>query len=185
MSDAEFRKTVLTLRDDAVKVIALRIQDLSNWNAAAQARVKQWFGKSDEDARTKLISGLKALVPVMNGLTARNFVRVDSEQDRATGCVPGTKNLDGEVAHVCAPDTATHTIAINRNFCQLPQKSVSRLSSMQLTIVHECTHFVDTFGSLDYPGGYGYTACTWFASDHPDRAITNADSIAWYVLARY
>ncbi|MBB5497963.1 M35 family metallo-endopeptidase [Paraburkholderia sp. MM5384-R2] len=183
MSDAEFRKAVLTLRDDAVRVIELRVQELSNWHAAAKTRVKQWFGSSDEDTRTKLMSGLKALVPVMNGLTARNFVRVDSQQDRATGCVPGRKNLDGQVAHVCAPDTATHTIAINRDFCALPQKSASRLSSMQLTIVHECTHFIDTFGSVDHPGGYGYTACTWLAREHAYRAITNADSIAWYVLA--
>jgi peptidyl-Lys metalloendopeptidase len=121
MSDAEFRKTVLTLRDDAVKLIELRIQELYSWNAVAQARVKQWLGKSDEDTRSKLISGMTALVPVMNGLTAINFVRVDSEQDRATGYVPGMNNLDAEVAHVCAPDTATHTIAINRNFCYLPK----------------------------------------------------------------
>jgi hypothetical protein len=185
MSDPEFRKTVLTLRDDAVKVIDLRIQELSEWGATARARVKLWFGKSEEDTRTKLFVGLRALVLVMNGLTARNFVRVGSEQDRATGCVPGMKNLSGEVAHVCAPDTATHTIAINRDFFYLPQKSASQLSSMQLTIVHECAHFADTFGSVDHPKGYGYTACTWLAKDHPDQAITNADSIAWYVLARH
>lgn len=185
MSDAEFRRTVLTLRDDAVRAIECRILELSDWGVTAQARVKQWLGKSDDGTRTTLVSGLTALVPIMNGLTARNFVRVDSEQDRATGCVPGMKNLDGEVAHVCAPDTATHTIAINRNFCYLPEKSASRLSSMQLTIVHECTHFIDTFGSLDYPNGYGYSACTRLANVHPDYAIKNADSIAWYVLARY
>jgi len=185
MSDPEFRKAVLTLRDDAVKKIELRIRELSAWDVAAQARVKLWLGKSDEDFRTKLIGGLKAIVPVMNGLAARNFVGVGSEQDRATGCVPGMKNLSGEVAHVCAPDTATHTIAINRDFCYLPQKSASQLSSMQLTIVHECAHFVDTFGCVDHPNGYGYTACMWLARDHPDHAITNADSIAWYVLARY
>jgi hypothetical protein len=184
MSDVEFRKTVLTLRDDAVAMIELRIQELSGWSLDAKSRLRKWFGNSDDDIRAKLVSGLKALVFVMNELTARNFVRVDAEQDKATGCVPGSKNLDGEVAHVCSPDTATHTIAINRNFCDLPRKSASRLSSMQLTIVHECTHFVDTFAAVDYPGGYGYTACTWLARDHADRAITNADSIAWYVLAR-
>ncbi|SMG55068.1 M35 family metallo-endopeptidase [Paraburkholderia susongensis] len=185
MSDQEFRKTVLMLRDDAVNAIKVRIQELSDWNAGEQERVKKWFGKSDENTRTKLKSGLAAVVAVMNGLAARNFVRVDSWRDKATGCVPGMKNLDGEVAHVCAPDAATRTIAINRNFCYLPGKSESKLSSMQLTIVHECTHFVDTFGSVDYPGGYGYTACTWLARDHPEHTITNADSIAWYVLARY
>ncbi|WP_414443235.1 M35 family metallo-endopeptidase [Burkholderia sp. 22PA0106] len=185
MTDAEFRRIVLTLRDDAVKLIELRIQELSGWSFDAQTRVKRWFGYAGEDIRAKLVGGLKALVLVMNGLGARNFVRVDSEQDKATGCVPGSKNLDGEVAHVCAPDTASHTIAINRNFCDLPQKSASKLSSMQLTIVHECTHFADTFGSLDVPGGYGYTSCTWLARDYADRSIHNADSIAWYILARH
>ncbi|WP_321905690.1 M35 family metallo-endopeptidase [Paraburkholderia tropica] len=55
---------------------------------------------------------------------------------------------------------------------------------MQQTLVHECTHFVDTFGSRDCPNAYGRTACTWFARDHSDLAISNADSIAWYILSR-
>ncbi|WP_256702379.1 M35 family metallo-endopeptidase [Burkholderia sp. SRS-W-2-2016] len=185
MSDAEFRKKVLTLRDEALKSVELRIDEVASWNAAAQSRAVQWLGNSDEATRLKLSNGLRALLGVMKGLTAHNIVRVDSEQDRATGCVPGRKNLTGQVAHVCAPDTATHTIAINDGFCDLPPTSLSRLSSMQLTIVHECCHFIDTFGSRDYPDGYGYTSCKWLARDHPERAITNADSIAWYVLARY
>ncbi|WP_321877958.1 M35 family metallo-endopeptidase [Paraburkholderia bannensis] len=183
MTDREFRKTILSLRDDAVTIIQQRQSELATWSLSSQDRVRAWFGSSDENLRQTLIIGLSALKTVMNGLTATNFIRPDPERDRAVGCTPNLRNL-GEVAHVCRPDTATHTIAINTNFCQLPQKSAGKLSSMQLTLVHECTHFMDTFGTLDYPDAYGRTACTWFARNHSDLAINNADSIAWYVLAR-
>lgn len=182
MTDREFRQTILSLRDDALEVIQQRRNELAVWSPSAQERVGAWFGSADDAIRQKLITGLTALARVMTGLTATNFVRPDPDRDRAVGCTPNTKNL-GEVAHVCRPDTAPHTIAIDTNFCQLPQKSAGKLSSMQLTLVHECTHFVDTFGTLDYPNAYGRTACTGFARDHSNLAINNADSIAWYVLA--
>ena len=70
-----------------------------------------------------LTNGLVALITVMNGLTARNFVRSDPDLDRALDCTPNTKNLDGEVAHVCGPDTATHTISTSPKFCELSDTS--------------------------------------------------------------
>jgi peptidyl-Lys metalloendopeptidase len=183
ITDREFRQTVLSLRDDAVEIIHQRQNELAVWSTTSRDRVKIWFGSDDEAIRQKLINGLSALVKVMTALTATNFIRPDPERDRVLGCTPNMRNL-GEVAHVCGPDTATHTIAIDLNFCSLPKKSAGKLSSMQLTLVHECTHFVDTFGSRDYPNAYGRTACTWFARDHSDLAINNADSIAWYILSR-
>lgn len=182
MTDAEFRKRVLTLRDEAVKVIAQRNHELSAWKAPAQARVREWFGTADETTRATLLSGLAALTTVMNGLTARNFVRSDPELDRALGCTPNTKNLAGEVAHVCGPDTATHTISIDSKFCELPDRSAGTLASMQLTIVHECTHFTDTFGSLDYKNTYGQFLGRRLAKEEPKMAVRNADNIAWYIL---
>ncbi|ACD16998.1 M35 family metallo-endopeptidase [Paraburkholderia phytofirmans] len=183
MTDREFRQTVLSLRDEAVKIIRQRQSELSMWSPSARDRVKAWFGSNDDAVRKTLINGLNNLIQVMNGLTASNFIRPDPERDRAVGCTPNANNR-GEVAHVCGPDTATHTIAIDTNFCYLPQKSAGKLSSMQLTLVHECTHFMDTFGTIDYRGAYGRTACGWLARDHSDIAINNADSIAWYILAR-
>lgn len=184
MTDAEFRKLVLGLRDEAVVIAKQRIAGLARWTPDTQARVVEWFGSSDSTVRTRLTAGLGALVTVMSNLTAKNFVRPGSDADLATGCLPNMKGLDGEVAHVCRPDTATHTIAININFCSLPDRSASNLSSKQLTIVHECSHFIDTFGSEDYPGAYGRWACERLAKEHPEQAIRNADSIAWFVLAR-
>lgn len=182
MTDAAFRKKVLTLRDEAVGAIAQRIHELTTWKAPAQARVKEWFGTTDETTRATLLTGLAALTKVMNALTASNFVRPDPDLDRALGCTPNTKNLTGEVAHVCGPDVATHTIAIDRGFCDLPERSAGTLASMQLTIVHECTHFVDTFGSLDYKNTYGQFLGKRLAKSEPTMAIRNADNIAWYIL---
>lgn len=142
MTDAQFRKAVLELRDEAVVLTRQRIVELSRWTTDAQARVADWFGSSDATIRDKLIAGLSALVNVMSALTAKNFVRRGTAEDRATGCVPGMKNLTGEVAHVCRPDTATHTIALAPDFCTLPERSAASLSSKQLTIVHECSHFI-------------------------------------------
>ncbi|QVN17746.1 hypothetical protein JYG32_15995 [Burkholderia pyrrocinia] len=182
MTDAEFRKKVLALRDDAVKIVAQRLHELSAWKAHARARVREWFGSDDESTRGVLSEGLAALVIVMQGLTARNFVRSDPELDRALGCTPNTKNLAGEVAHVCGPDTATHTISITPKFCELPDTSAGTFDSMQLTIVHECVHFMDTFGALDYKNTYGQFLSRRLAKEEPAMAIRNADNLAWYIL---
>ncbi|WP_322060545.1 M35 family metallo-endopeptidase [Paraburkholderia sp. J63] len=182
MTDSEFRQTVMALRDDAVEIIGQRLRELKTWKLPAQERVEIWFGTSNEATRAKLIDGLTALVAVMNGLTGTNFVRPDSYMDVATGCVPNRKNLNGEAAHVCRPDTSTHTIAIRENFCALPNKSAATLDSKQLTIVHECTHFIDTFGSVDYKNTYGQFLGKRLAKEEPDMAVQNADNIAWYIL---
>jgi peptidyl-Lys metalloendopeptidase len=182
MTDREFVKTVLALRDGAVKIIQQRLQEIAAWTPQAQMRVQTWFGSTDETTRQTLTQGLNALIQVMNGLAARNFVRNDSYMDRATGCLPGSKNLAGQVAHVCGPDTATHTIALQEAFCTLPDTSISTLDSKQLTIVHECTHFHDTFGSIDYHNTYGQFLGKRLAKDEPAMALKNADNISWYIL---
>ncbi|WP_338640551.1 M35 family metallo-endopeptidase [Burkholderia pyrrocinia] len=184
MTDSAFRKRMLELRDEAVAITQQRIRELVRWSPVTEARVVDWFGISDIDTRRRLTNGLDALASVMAGLDARNFVRTGSDADHATGCLPNMKNLDVEVAHVCRPDTSTHTIAINLPFCSLPERSAGNLSSQQLTIVHECAHFEDTFNATDYPNAYGRSACVQFARHHPDKAIGNADSIAWFILAR-
>lgn len=182
MSNALFRRKILQLRDEAVVIVEQRIQELTAWGQSAQARMKTWIGSTDDRTRADLIQKLAALALVMKGLEPKNFIRPDPENERVLGCVPNS-DTRGEVAHVCGPDTATHTIAITRNFCDLPETTAGTLSSMQLTIVHECTHFHDTFAALDYKNTYGPRLSLQLARDEPDRAIKNADNIAFYVLA--
>lgn len=182
MSNADFRKKILRLRDDAVVIVERRIKELTAWSQSAQARMKVWIGSTDADTRSNLIHKLDALASVMKGLEPKNFIRPDPEKERVLGCVPNA-NTRGEVAHVCGPDTATHTIAIARNFCDLPETTAGTLSSMQLTIVHECTHFHDTFAALDDKNTYGPRLSLQLAQSEPEMAIRNADNIAFYVLA--
>lgn len=98
MTDAEFRKLVLGLRDEAVVIVRQRIAELVRWTPDIQARVVEWFGSSGSTIRTRLILGLEALVTVMSNLTGKNFVRPGSDADLAMGCLPNMKSLDGEVA---------------------------------------------------------------------------------------
>ncbi|PXX32288.1 MULTISPECIES: M35 family metallo-endopeptidase [Burkholderia] len=179
MTDAEFRRTVLTLRDSAVKMIDVRLADLSKWGTVERERVVMWFGSSDEAIRQRLSVGLSAVSRVMHDLKPGNFVRQSERLDRYLGCTPNNKNPDGVVAHVCGPDTATHTICIHENFCEMRAVSSAK-DSMLSTLIHECTHFVDTFGSHDHR--YSMRECLTFAKTHPELAIDNADSIAGYVV---
>jgi peptidyl-Lys metalloendopeptidase len=179
MTDAEFRKTILKLRDDAIILIDKRLSELRRWSAADRYRVNTWFGTTDESTRQRVSSGLTKVEAVMRGLKPNNFIRSSPDLDRAVGCTPNMKNLSGEVAHVCGPDTATHTISISVNFCGLPDKSAGTLDSKMATIIHESTHFLDTIGTGDH--AYGQFLCKRLAVENPALAINNADSFAWYV----
>ncbi|MGV2290818.1 M35 family metallo-endopeptidase [Trinickia sp. YCB016] len=179
MTDVEFRRKVMTLRDRAVQMIEVRLADLRGWGPAEQQRVVTWFGSGDETIRQRLIVGLSAVIRVMHELKPKNFVRQSAELDRYLGCTPNNKNPDGVVAHVCGPDTATHTICIHTNFCEMRAVSSSK-DSMLSTLIHECTHFSDTFGSHDHQ--YFMRECLTFAKTHPELAIDNADSIAGYIV---
>jgi len=180
MTDAEFRKSVLKLTADANAMVQRRLSELSRWAVIDKERVQIWFGASDESTKVRLIDGLTKLGKVLSKLAPKNFIRSSLDTDRATGCTPNLKNLAGEVAHVCGPDTATHPISISPNFCTLPERSAGKLDSKQLTIVHEATHFYDTFGSFDH--AYTQFNARRLAQSNPELAIANADSLAWYVL---
>ncbi|WP_250510267.1 M35 family metallo-endopeptidase [Caballeronia sp. GACF4] len=184
MTNAEFRQLMMRLRDDALKLIDLRVLALSTLWAKEQARVKAYLGSTDEAMRQELVKKLNALSGVMNGLRPKNFIRPDPEAEKVLGCVPNINAPDGVVAHVCSPDTATHTIAIHKKFCTLPQVTKSRRDSMQLTLVHECSHFEDTFAAVDYKSiYYGQFMARRLAIEEPNMAIKNADNIAWYVCS--
>jgi peptidyl-Lys metalloendopeptidase len=179
MTDAEFRKRVLKLRDEAVLQVGKRITELQRWNSMEQARVAEWFGRNDGATRNRLLMGLIAVNGVLRDLKPKNFVRQSPELDRYLGCQPNMKNF-GAAAHVCGPDTATHTICIHELFCTMRDRSAGADSKLS-AIIHEATHFTDTFSS----GDHKYTITPFlprWGQENPDLAIDNADSIAGYVV---
>jgi hypothetical protein len=187
MTNKEFAILALELRDMAVDYITKkRLPELERWDEEAQARARTWFGIADQSMREHLRKGLAACVRVLQGLEAKNFVRFTAGGKLVT-CV--LDNGFGTVAAVCKPDTATHTIAIALPFCEFESDNktifgtdkVRDGDSRLLTLIHEVTHFDDTFGSND----------TWYGTVKSRRQVNsqnlealrvNADSIAAYIL---
>jgi peptidyl-Lys metalloendopeptidase len=179
MTDAEFRTMVLKNRDRAVTHVEARLSDLRRWSAIDQARVALWFGSSDGGARERLLNGLTAISRVLGELAPKNFVRYSDEMVKHLGCTPNMKNGSGVVADVCGPDTATHTICIHVDFCSMREFSWDK-DSMVSTLIHEASHFKDTFGTQDHI--YHMSKALQFAKTNPELTLDNADSIAGYVI---
>jgi hypothetical protein len=187
MTNKEFATSTLKLRDMAVDYITKkRLPELERWDEEAQARVKMWFGIADEGTREHLRKGLAACVRVLRGLQAKNFVRFTAGGKLVT-CV--MDNGVGTVAAACKPDTATHTIAFALPYCEFEldnrvifgTEKVRDGDSKLLTLIHEVTHFDDTFSSND----------TWYGTLKSRNQVNsqnlaalrvNADSIAAYIL---
>jgi len=180
MTDAEFRKSVLVLTKKAVLLVEKRIREVGGWDARAQERVYDHFGTKDESVRQRLITCLPRLRKVLDDLGPRNFVRVSEDLIGHLGCTPSNKNVNDELASVCGPNTATHTICIAPKFCTSREYDMYGDSQLA-TIVHEASHFHDTFSSEDII----YTMTSYqkiWAKEHSDRAINNADNIAGYIV---
>ncbi|QIE25473.1 Lysine-specific metallo-endopeptidase [Caballeronia sp. SBC1] len=180
MTDAEFRRKVIVLTKKAVSLVDKRMKEVGAWDVKAQERVSDHFGTKDEAVRQRLIACLPRLRKVLDDLGPKNFVRTSEDLIRHLGCMPSNKNVSNELASVCGPNTATHTICIAPKFCTTREYDMYGDSQLA-TIVHEASHFHDTFSSEDVI----YTMTSYqkmWAKEHPDRAINNADNIAGYIV---
>lgn len=184
MTNKEFATLVMKLRDMAVDyIVKKRLPELQRWDREAQARALGWFGKADQDTREYLQKGLDASARVLQALEPRNFIRYTEGGKIATCVLP---SMNGAAAAVCKPDMATRTIAIAPIFCNFSFDNKTNFDtgavmdgdSRLLTLVHEVTHFDDTFSSNDT--WYGTTQSREHAQD--PRARSNADSLASYIL---
>lgn len=94
----------------------------------------------------------------------------------------------GTDAAACKPDIATHTIAIALPFCGYDINQLNfdtgeavHGNSKLLVLIHEVTHFDDTFSSNDT--WYGTTdSKRHVKSENHAALLANADSIAAYIL---
>jgi hypothetical protein len=179
MTDAEFRKLVMELRDEGADLVKERLKRLAEWAPEERRRVWTWFGANDHEVRHRLVTGLTSTLAVMRALGPGNFLRARPDLDRSLGCLPTNKHV-GTVAHVCGPDTETHTISIHEEFCTIRDRSRAATSKLS-TIIHECTHFKDTFGAGDPKYGITRFLPEW-GQNNPEVAIKNADSISAYVI---
>jgi hypothetical protein len=180
MTNKEFRAKFAEAQNEAVSKIEVRLAALASWNKSEQERVRQWFGRNDEATRARLQTGLAKVLTVVRGFGPHNIVRSGDAGDLATGCTPNPRGTNAEAAHVCAPDTATHTIAISQGFCTMRQGGGGGDSRVS-TIIHEATHFLDTMATTDEQYTITRFLGEW-GQRNPDLAIKNADSVAGYCV---
>jgi peptidyl-Lys metalloendopeptidase len=185
MRNPEFRDMLMKLRNEAVKLIDARILALATlWSDRSEKpRFRMWFGSTDEDLRRTVCTNLIKLCDVMKALKPENIVRNDPQSESVLGCTPANDGREeATAAHVCGPDTTTHTIAIHEKFCTLPDRPRGKMDNKLATLIHECTHFADTFASFDYKRlYYGEFMARRLATEDPKLAIQNADNIVWYI----
>ncbi|MBS0428153.1 MAG: hypothetical protein JSR41_12805 [Proteobacteria bacterium] len=179
-TNEEFAARMQRLRDACIEKVERRLSGLRRWDSAEQARAMQWFGKNDAGTRTRLERGYGSSVRVLRMLGPANFVRFSAESMRLVGCALDARHPTNDiVAAACRPDTATHTIAINLGFCALRETSQTTDSQLS-TLLHEVTHFEDTFGSADL--AYTMWSALRLARSNPAVAISNADNLVGYVI---
>lgn len=180
MTNREFREIIKSVLERAAPLVDKRIAALGIWSPVERARVQRWFGRSDESARVTLIKGLPRIAAVLRDLSPANFVRSSPDRDRTLGCTPNPVGDQQEAAHVCAPDTATHTISISPKFCSMRHWSADADSRVS-TVIHEVTHFTDTMATKDNKYTIAYTLRDW-AQENSDLSLNNADSVAGYIV---
>jgi hypothetical protein len=179
MTNRQFRELIRRVRDAGVSLIRQRIEAVDRWDPQEQARARLYFGKADSEIRRTLVTGLPKLLAAMQELVPERIVRWDGDTNRALSCsiVPDSGD---NAASVCKPDSTKRVIAIYSKFCRISNGELWHESKVK-TLIHECTHYVDTFNSEDIAYGDTETGMRMFALGNPDRAIRNADSITGYI----
>ncbi|WNC93393.1 M35 family metallo-endopeptidase [Paraburkholderia sp. FT54] len=181
MIDKEFRAIARQLLAWAISAVDRRLVDLSRYDAATKERMQYWFNRSDENTRRYLTTGFTSHLATLKSLAPTSLVRSDPKLDKLLGCSPNLKNVDREAAHVCGPNTQRRLVSIGMKFCDGLRDQNMYGDSRLSTLIHEVTHFSDTFGSGDARYGLDPVSAEW-ARNHPDQALRNADTLAGYVI---
>lgn len=179
MTNKEFRQRMMKVMDAAVVLVSDRIVAVSRWDAQERARATTYFGRADDDIRAVLVAGLPKLLSALKELAPEKIVRWDDSVIKNLTCalVPDSgQNRAG----VCKPDSENRVIAIYSAFCSDSDGELWHGAKVK-TIIHECTHYTDTFNSDDLMYGNTESGMRAFALGNSDKAIRNADSIVGYI----
>ncbi|MFO0761127.1 MAG: M35 family metallo-endopeptidase [Byssovorax sp.] len=142
-------------RADALAMIDKAMLSLDRWNADDRAHFKEWFGTDSEEARNKMRERLRRIRKKLQ------------EEDLVVG------NDPGKYAHVWP---FGNTVNLDDCFWTAPRTGKDSRAG---TLVHETSHFWGAAGTRDY--AYGRTKCRRLASEHPDKALGNADSYEYWL----
>ncbi|SAK71187.1 peptidase M35 [Caballeronia fortuita] len=181
MSNKEFREMATRLIEWSNILLNRRLDDLRRNDARTKERMRKWFGRDDEATRMYLLDGFTKVSSIMSELKPTHLIRSGADEDRALGCAPNLNDLDGEAAHVCSPNIQNRRIAIGLQFCNVLTDFREFQDSRVSTLIHEVTHFVDTFGSGD-PRYVISTPLALWGQTNQTLALKNADSLAAFVI---
>jgi len=179
MTNQEFKQVIMKVRDAAITLVKERIAALSKWDAQERARAAYYFGRADEEIRSALATGLPRLLSALQELVPEKIVRWDDALNRNLTCAIVLDSGQNR-ASVCKPDSEKRVIAIYSAFCTDSNGELWHGAKVK-TLIHECTHYVDTFNSDDIMYGNTDSGMRAFAIGNPDKAIRNADSITGYI----
>ncbi|QBQ96079.1 M35 family metallo-endopeptidase [Paraburkholderia pallida] len=179
MTNTQFAAIVKRERDAGVELIKDRIAEVARWDANEQLRAKTYFGRADEEIRSTLAAGLPRLLTAMQELVPEKIVRWDNALNRNLTCAIVPDNGNNR-AGVCKPDSQKRIIAIYSKFCSDSNGELFHAAKVKI-LIHECTHYIDTFNSEDIIYGDTEIGMKIFALQNPDCAIRNADSITGYI----
>lgn len=179
MTNRQFSEIVMKARDASVILIKDRIDAVTRWDASERARAQTYFGRADEEIRGTLVKGLPRLLAAMQELVPQKIVRWDSELSRNLTCTVVPDNGNNH-ASVCKPDSEKRVIAIYQKFCTDPYGDLYHASKIKV-LIHECSHYTDTFNSDDIIYSDTEIGMKVFAMNNADCAIRNADSITGYI----
>lgn len=181
MTNKEFRDMAKRLIEWSNILLSRRLDDLQRNDNKTKERMRKWFGRDDEATRAYLLDGFSKVSSIMSELKPTHLIRSGSNEDRALGCAPNLNNLDGEAAHVCGPNIQNRRVAIGLPFCNVLTDFREFQDSRVSTLIHEVTHFVDTFGSGD-PRYVISTPLALWGQNNQELALKNADSLAAFVV---
>ncbi len=179
MTNKEFRRIIMRVRDAAVTLVKDRLAAQLKWDVKERERAIYYFGRADEEIKTILATGLPKLLLALQELVPEKIVRWDDALNKHLSCAI-TSDIGQNRASVCKPDSVKRVIAIYSSFCTDPDGKLWTTSKVK-TLIHECTHYTDTFDSDDIMYGDKDAGMHIFALGNPDKAIRNADSITGYI----
>ncbi|QIE22680.1 M35 family metallo-endopeptidase [Caballeronia sp. SBC2] len=179
MTNQEFRRVIMKVRDAAVTLVKDRIAAQSKWDVKERERATYYFGRADEEIRSTLARGLPKLLSALQELVPEKIVRWDDALNKSLSCSI-TPDSGQNRASVCKPDSEKRVIAIYSSFCTDSNGWLWRFSKVK-TLIHECTHYTDTFNSDDVIYADSAIGAHIFALNNADKAIRNADSITGYI----
>lgn len=179
MTNQEFRQNIMKVRDAAVILVNDRIAAVTRWDAQERERATTYFGRSDEEIRSTLAAGLPRLLLALQELVPEKIVRWDDSMSKNLSCATVPDSGQNR-ASVCKPDSEKRFIAVYSAFCSDSNGELWHGAKVK-TIIHECTHYTDTFNSDDIMYGNTESGMHAFALGNSDKAIRNADSIAGYI----